>query len=97
MARRERIVESFAAALLHLNYSHAELSVPTRIGVMSSREETTMRWKISHNDHDPRLVDLLAVIALLVVIGAAYHYFTEVPAGPPHTTAFITPSENVHW
>jgi hypothetical protein len=56
-----------------------------------------MRWKISRNGHDPRHVDLLAVIALLVLIVAAYRYFTEVPAGPPHTTAFITPSENVHW
>jgi len=56
-----------------------------------------MRWKISHNDHDPRLVDLLAVIVLLVFIAAAYYYFTETPAGPRHTTAFITPGENVHW
>ena len=30
-----------------------------------------MRWKISHDGHDPRQIDLLAVLALLVVIIAA--------------------------
>src|SRR5207302_9463568 len=42
------------------------------------REETTMRWKISHHGHDPRQVDLLAIIALMiaiVVVVVAYGYF----------------------
>jgi len=30
-----------------------------------------MRWKISHRGHDPRQIDLLAVIALLIVITSA--------------------------
>jgi len=30
-----------------------------------------MRWKISHHGHDPRQIDLLAVLALLIVIIAA--------------------------
>src|SRR5215471_12311687 len=31
-----------------------------------------MRWKISPQGHDPRQIDLLAVIALVIVIAAAY-------------------------
>jgi hypothetical protein len=55
-----------------------------------------MRWKISHHGHDDRQIDLLAVLALIVVIIAACHYFS---AGvPPHNTAaFIEPSQNVRW
>ena len=55
-----------------------------------------MRWKLSHNGHDPRQIDLLAVLALLVVIIAAYGYFTHNP-NKPSTTAFIVPSQNVKW
>jgi hypothetical protein len=55
-----------------------------------------MRWKISHHGHDPRQIDLLAVFALLIIIIAAYRYFT---CGPevPSTTAFIVPSQSVRW
>ena len=59
-------------------------------------EETTMRWKISHHGHDPRQIDLLAVIALIIVIIAAWRYF-EGGSEPPNTTAFIVPSQNAHW
>ena len=55
-----------------------------------------MRWKLSHNGHDPRQIDLLAVLALLVVIIAAYGYFTHNP-NKPSTTAFIVPSQSVKW
>ncbi|WP_194469778.1 hypothetical protein [Bradyrhizobium sp. CCBAU 51753] len=55
-----------------------------------------MRWKISHNGHDPRQIDLLAVLALLVLIVAAYAYFVHDP-GKPNTTAFIVPSQSVKW
>lgn len=55
-----------------------------------------MRWKISRHGHDPRQVDLLAVIALVIVIVAAYGYFTRSSA-PPDTTAFIVPSQSVRW
>ena len=55
-----------------------------------------MRWKISHHGHDPRQIDLLAVIALLIVIVAAYRYFTYSPAAPS-TTALIVPSQSVRW
>ena len=55
-----------------------------------------MRWKISHNGHDPRQIDLLAVLALLILIVAAYGYFTHRP-NTPNTTVFIVPSQSVRW
>jgi len=68
-----------------------------------------MRWKISHGInsriasritswcHDSRTIDLLAVIALLVlVLGSGWYLMTSF-ATPPSTTAFIVPSQNVHW
>jgi hypothetical protein len=55
-----------------------------------------MRWKISHHGHDPRLIDLLAMLALLIVIVAAWRYFDGNPK-PPSTTALIEPSQSVRW
>jgi hypothetical protein len=55
-----------------------------------------MRWKISHRGHDPRQIDLLAVLALVIVIIAACRYFDENPA-KPITTSFIVPSQSVRW
>ena len=55
-----------------------------------------MRWKISRHGHDPRQVDLLAVIALLVVIVAAYSYFSRGPE-PANTTTLVVPSQSVRW
>jgi hypothetical protein len=69
---------------------------PTRVDVMSAGRTTTMRWKISHHGHDPRQIDLLAVLALIVVIIAAWQYFEGGPQ-PPSTTAFIEPSQSVRW
>jgi hypothetical protein len=55
-----------------------------------------MRWKISRHGHDPREIDLLAVLALVIVIAAAYRYFSQSPE-VPGTTAFIVPSQSVRW
>jgi hypothetical protein len=55
-----------------------------------------MRWKISHHGHDPRQVDLLAILALLIVIVTAWLYFDRSPTSQA-TTAFIVPSESVRW
>ena len=55
-----------------------------------------MRWKISHHGHDPRLNDLLAILALLILIVAAWQYFGT-RAEPSSTAAFIVPSQSVHW
>jgi hypothetical protein len=55
-----------------------------------------MRWNTNHHEHDPRLVDLMAVFALLVLIVAAWRFYADTPR-PSTTTAFIVPSQNVHW
>ena len=57
-----------------------------------------MRWKISHHGHghDPRLNDLLAVLALLILIVAAWQYFGTRPEAPGKA-AFIVPSQSVRW
>jgi hypothetical protein len=55
-----------------------------------------MRWKISHRGHDPRQIDLLAVLALVIVIVAAFRLFGG-NAVAPSTATFIVPSQNVRW
>lgn len=56
-----------------------------------------MRWKISPHGHDPRTLDLLAIIALITfVVGAGLFVATSF-APAPATTAFIVPSQSVHW
>jgi hypothetical protein len=64
---------------------------------MLLREEQTMRWKISPRGHDPRQIDLLAIIALAIVIVAAFVLIAHYDANPQDTTAFIVPSQNVRW
>ena len=63
-----------------------------------------MRWKISHQNHgsitawchDPRQIDLVAIVALLIVIVAAFRFYSGNPM-PPSTSAFIVPSQSVRW
>mgnify|MGYP001399086588 CR=1 FL=1 len=55
-----------------------------------------MRWKISQRGHDPRQIDLLAALALVVAIIAAGLYFGH-GQQPPATSAFIEPSQTVRW
>jgi hypothetical protein len=72
---------------------------------MLLREEKTMRWKISHIldsklgawSHDSRTIDLLAIIALLTLVLGSGWYLATSFATPPNTTAFIVPSQSVHW
>jgi hypothetical protein len=56
-----------------------------------------MRWKISPRGHDPRQIDLLAVIALVIVILASYVLIAHYEATPQNTTAFIVPSQSMRW
>ena len=56
-----------------------------------------MRWKISHHGHDPRQIDLLAVIVLLIAIVAAYAYLAIHESPPRNSTALIEPSQHVRW
>jgi hypothetical protein len=55
-----------------------------------------MRWKIQPSGHDPRQIDLLAVLAMLVIIVAVGHYVFG-PAKTRSTTSFIEPSQSVRW
>jgi hypothetical protein len=56
-----------------------------------------MRLRKSPTGHDPRQIDLLAVFALLVIVIAAWRYLDDSTALPPSTTAYIVPSQHVHW
>lgn len=56
-----------------------------------------MRWNTSRHGHDPRQIDLLAIIALVILIVAAFVYFTHEIRPTPHATAFIEPSQSVRW
>jgi hypothetical protein len=61
-----------------------------------------MRWKISHRNHlhnhghDPRQVDLVAIVALLIVIVAAFRFYSSDPQAPSKAD-FIVPSQSVRW
>ena len=55
-----------------------------------------MRWKIGHGNHDPRHLDLIAALALVIVIVAACR-FLSVGYQPPSKAAFIVPSQSVRW
>jgi hypothetical protein len=61
-----------------------------------------MRWKISHGNHDhrghdPREIDLIAIVALIFVIIAVFRFYNDSFSTPPSTSAFIVPSQSVHW
>jgi len=55
-----------------------------------------MRWKISRGGHDPRQIDLIAILALLILIVTAGWFYTG-HSNPSSTTAIIEPSQNVRW
>jgi len=55
-----------------------------------------MRWKIRPSGHDPRQIDLLAALALVIVIIALGHYLSH-PSAPSAKSAIIEPSQTVRW
>jgi hypothetical protein len=55
-----------------------------------------MRWKISHGGHDPRHIDLLAAVALVIVIVAACRFLSG-DTEKQSITGFIVPSQSVRW
>jgi hypothetical protein len=78
-----------------------EPALVARIGLLLRREGQSMRWKISrqnhhHSGHDPRQIDLVAIAALLIVIVAAFRFYSG-NTDAPSTSAFIVPSQSVHW
>jgi hypothetical protein len=52
--------------------------------------------KISPRGHDPRQIDLIAILALLILIVAACRFFSS-SSDTPSTTVFIVPSQSVRW
>jgi hypothetical protein len=59
-------------------------------------EEQAMRWKISHRGHDPRQLDLVAVLALVIIV-AACRYFSHSTTDMRGHASFIVPSQSVRW
>lgn len=57
-----------------------------------------MRWKLhhDHHGHDPRQIDLVAILALLIIIVAACKFFST-PESKPSAATFIVPSQSVRW
>ena len=55
-----------------------------------------MRWKISHDGHDHRRLDLLAAVALVILIVAAWSFLDRRPEATS-TADFIVPSQSVRW
>jgi hypothetical protein len=55
-----------------------------------------MRWKIQPSGHDPRQIDLVAVLAMLVIIVSIGLYLDE-PRKTQITSSFIEPSQSVRW
>jgi hypothetical protein len=51
---------------------------------------------LAKQPRDPRQIDLLAILALLIVIATTWRYFGD-RAAPHNTTAFIEPSQSVRW
>ena len=56
-----------------------------------------MRWRISPHSHDPRLMDLLAAVALVIAAVTVCRYLTINTEAPPSATALVEPSQTVHW
>jgi hypothetical protein len=55
-----------------------------------------MRRHIRPSDHDPRQIDLLAIVAVLLIVLAVGHFFSE-PAKRRGTVSFFEPSQTVRW
>ncbi len=55
-----------------------------------------MRWKIRPTGHDPRQIDLLAIVAMVLIVIAVGHFLTGRP-NKHLTSSFIEPSQTVRW
>jgi hypothetical protein len=56
-----------------------------------------MRLHFHRDGHDPRQIDLVAVIALLVVVYGGVCYLSGPSFVPASTTSFIEASQSAHW
>jgi hypothetical protein len=55
-----------------------------------------MRFPLHRDGHDPRQLDLVAILALLILIVSALHFFSS-SSDAKLGTAFIEPSQTVRW
>jgi len=103
LAWRQRTLDNSSARIAPLP---SQLGIPalrepkllTRIGFALPFERAKpMRWKISHHGHDPRQIDLIAILALLIIIVAAFRFYSASTVAPPNRATFIVPSQSVHW
>jgi hypothetical protein len=55
-----------------------------------------MRWKLRPSGHDPRQIDLLAAVVMVLIVIAVGYFMTE--HSKKHLSAsFIEPSQTVRW
>jgi hypothetical protein len=74
-----------------------EPALHRRIGLMLLKGgQKPMRWKISHRGHDPRHLDLIAALALVIAIVAVCRFISGGSQAPSAAT-FIVPSQSVRW
>jgi hypothetical protein len=57
---------------------------------------SSMRPKFQPSGHDPRQIDLLAVVAILLVIIAVGHFLIQ-HSRAHLTSSFVEPSQTVRW
>jgi hypothetical protein len=55
-----------------------------------------MPWKIQPSGHDPRQIDLLAIVAMILIIIAVGHFLSD-PVKRRGTSSFFEPSQTVRW
>lgn len=56
-----------------------------------------MRWKkIGRTGHDPRQLDLLAIVVMVLIVVAVGHFLIQ-PAKRSGTSSFFEPSQTVRW
>jgi preprotein translocase subunit SecG len=55
-----------------------------------------MGWKIRPSGHDPRQLDLLAIVAIVVIVIAVGHFLIQ-PAKRSGIGSFFEPSQTVRW
>jgi hypothetical protein len=55
-----------------------------------------MRWNIKPSGHDPRQIDLLAIVAMILIVIVVGHFLSE-PAKRRGTSSFFEPSQTVRW
>jgi hypothetical protein len=55
-----------------------------------------MRWKLQPRGHDPRQIDLLAILAMILIVIAVGHFLGG-PGKRRGTSSFFEPSQTVRW